>query len=213
MEINFGKYDYKIVVDRSGSMAASDCQGGISRWEQAHKWSKEIADFCGRHDDDGIDIILFDSNVKEFNNVTADKVDAIFSKYGPNGTTDTALAIRTALPEFFTSTKKGFFGGSKLDTDLVKRAKPVVIVVFTDGQPNSEEDVKSAIIHITKRIQTREEVGFTFLQVGSDRGATRFLKELDDNLKGAKMDIVDTVDYESAKFMTAEQIITGALTD
>ena len=73
----------------------------------------------------------------------------------------------------------------------------------------------NSLIDITKQISSREEVGISFLQVGSDNAARRFLKELDDGLegKGAKFDIVDTKNFDELQNGSVEDIIIGALTD
>jgi hypothetical protein len=60
--------------------------------------------------------------------------------------------------------------------------KPETILVITDGQPDNEEEVKKAIINVTKRLKKKEELSISFVQIGSDGGATRFLDALDDDL-------------------------------
>jgi hypothetical protein len=54
-----------------------------------------------------------------------------------------------------------------------------------------------------------------FVQIGSDREATRFLKALDDELQsaGAKFDIVDTVTVEDLEEMTLTEVLLNAIND
>lgn len=210
---DLSKYDFKILVDKSGSMGCSDIKDGRTRWKQAHDWSKAIASICNQYDSDGIDIILFDHTVTVYNNVTDGKVDEVFRMNRPDGTTNTAEAIRKAVPEYFQSGGlKGLFGSKN---SIVTRTKPVILIIFTDGEPNSQQDVMDAIIQITKRISSRSDIGITFLQVGNDRSASRFLKMLDDDLvsKGAKFDIVDTKKYDETSLMTPAEILVAALID
>lgn len=212
-KLNLGDYDFKILIDKSGSMGASDCREG-SRWKQAHVWSKTIAYICSQYDSDGIDIYMFDTNVTSYKNVTDAKVDEIFRKISPGGGTELVPAIKEALPEYFGGSSKGFFGMFK-KAKVVKRTKPVILVIFTDGEPYDKSETMTAIIDITKQISSRKEVGFTFLQVGNDSGARQFLKLLDDDLesRGAKFDIVDTVSFTESQNMSAEDILLGALTN
>lgn len=215
---NLNNYDFKILIDKSGSMASKDGRDSngnpITRWKQAHYMSKAIAEICNRFDDDGIDIILFDSEPTIYNNVTDSKVDEVFRVNSPGGSTGTDKAIKAALPEFFPASK-GFFKSLLGSSTPVKRNKPILLIIFTDGEPDSQSAVSNVIIDITKKISSREEVGITFLQLGNDSDARRFLKKLDDDLTslGAKFDIVDTKNYDETLTMSPEDIIIQALTD
>jgi uncharacterized protein with von Willebrand factor type A (vWA) domain len=196
---NLQNYDFKILIDRSYSMNAQDCENNLSRWRTAHKWSKELAHICSRYDDDGIDVILFDNDVQEFNNVKASTVDEIFRNNSPRGSTRTDEALKVALK----------------DINSKKAKKPVIILVLTDGEPNSRQAVINEIIKTTKNINSRKEVGISFLQVGNDSSAKRYLEKLDDDLEseGAKFDIVDSKCYSDSKNMKAEDLLIAALTD
>ena len=208
--LDLHKYDFKIFIDKSGSMSYSDCPEG-SRWKQAHRWSKEIAYICNQFDDDGIDVYMFDNDVKEYNNVTDSKVDEIFRKISPDGGTSLVPAIKAALPSYFESSKSLFGMFSK---KVQKPSKPIIVIVFTDGEPFDKSETMNSIIHITKQISSREEIGFSFLQVGNSSDARSFLKVLDDQLesKGAKFDIVNTINFDESRNMSSEDILLAALT-
>lgn len=216
-------YDYAIVVDRSGSMGTKDCPGGISRWAQAKDWAKSIAQKAGQYDSDGIDVVFFDDSLVTYEGVTASKVDELFRKLGPSGSTDTAKAINYVLQGYFNrrngvSSKKGLFGGmfskpEKKDPFAKNNAKPLIIICITDGTPNSQSELRSVIIDATKKIDSDQEIGITFIQVGNDNGARKFLKELDDNLTGAKYDIVDCKDYEEMSNTSIEEVFLAAVND
>ena len=219
---DLSKYDYCIVVDRSGSMGTSDCPGNKTRWEQAKEWAKAIAQKAAQYDDDGIDVVFFDDSLKSYTGVTPSKVDELFRTLRPNSSTDTAKAIKFVLDGYFErkggSSKKsllgGMFGGSKKDPFAkTATAKPLIIICITDGEPNSERELRNVIIEATKKLDSDQEVGITFIQVGSNSGARRFLKELDDNLTGAKYDIVDCKDYEEMSNTSIEDVFLGAVND
>lgn len=216
-----GDYDYKIVIDKSGSMSTNDTPTRISRWEQAKEWSKAIAQKCDQYDSDGLDVIIFDSYVTQYKNVTSDKVEKLFRENNPGGSTNTAGAIELALSDYLKDKGevkgKSFFGGifSKSTTTVEPTQKPLIIICITDGEPNSQEDLEKVIVSATKKLSTDSEIGITFIQVGKDSGARKFLKKLDDDLtsRGAKFDIVDCKDYDEMSNMSIEEVFIQAITD
>jgi hypothetical protein len=75
--------------------------------------------------------------------------------------------------------------------------------------------VARVIIEATYKIQRDEDLSISFIQVGDDENATRFLKSLDDNLtrQGAKFDIVDTVTQQEMNGMTFNELIVKSIID
>ena len=73
-------------------------------------------------------------------------------------------------------------------------------MILTDGAPNDTRKVKKFFKKLIKN-HNLEDYGretlaaFSFVRMGDDSGASRFLQDLDDNLireTGVKVDIVDT---------------------
>jgi hypothetical protein len=60
-----------------------------------------------------------------------------------------------------------------------------------------------------------EELAVSFIQIGKDAGATRFLKALDDELTraGAKFDIVDTITLDDMEDLSIAEILMNAIED
>jgi hypothetical protein len=71
------------------------------------------------------------------------------------------------------------------------------------------------IIDASRLMDRDEELAISFIQVGSDATATRFLKALDDDLQsaGAKFDIVDTVTLDDMEGMTLTEVLLNAIAD
>lgn len=55
----------------------------------------------------------------------------------------------------------------------------------------------------------------SFIQIGRDPGATRFLKALDDELTraGAKFDIVDTICLDDMEDLSIAEVLMNAIED
>jgi hypothetical protein len=219
-------YDIEILLDRSGSMEDRDPGMTTTRWQQGQKTVKDLAVASQTIDDDGITVGCFDNEFHVEENTTPEAVDRIFSKIRPRGSTNTAGALSQRLDAYFERrdgkkvTKKvgGFLGvGGKEVTEVVKPekpAKPVIILVYTDGCPDSQSALENVIISATKKMNSQDEVAIVFMQCGFASSATAFLKQLDDGLeaKGAKYDIVSCLTIDEVKNYTTEQLLEKSLT-
>jgi hypothetical protein len=60
-----------------------------------------------------------------------------------------------------------------------------------------------------------EELGISFIQIGKDPLAARFLKVLDDELvrAGAKFDICDTINMDDMEEIPLNEILMNAILD
>ncbi|MFM6528735.1 MAG: hypothetical protein ACKPI9_27725, partial [Dolichospermum sp.] len=75
--------------------------------------------------------------------------------------------------------------------------------------------VMKVIIEASRRLDKDEELAISFIQVGNDPQATRFLKILDDELQSAdaKFDICDTVTMDDMEDMSLSEVLLNAITD
>lgn len=195
------KRDYVIAIDRSGSMGTPH-KGGKTRFQYAQEQTEALARKCAEFDSDGIDVYFFNNQVKSFEGVTPDKVTQIFKESQPSGGTATDLVLLEVFGKYF---KKKAAGG----------AKPVTLLVITDGEPNDKAAVAKAIVDASKKIDADEELAVTFIQAGDDPGARAFLESLDNDLqsKGAKFDIVDTKNEAEMDNMSLEDVLIAAISD
>lgn len=190
-----GEYDFIAVIDKSGSMAEPVKAGSATtRWEAVQESLMTFVRDAEKHDSDGIGLVLFGNSVEAFDGVTSDKVREVFAKHSPRGSTPLAEALTEALKLAGKSDKKDF------------------IVVFTDGVPNSKEEAAKVIVNAANQQETDDALTFLFIQVGDDAAATAYLKSLDDDLKGAKFDIVDAKTVaEADNFATTSDLILAAI--
>lgn len=190
------EYDHIILVDQSGSMGeASTKMEGRTRWQEAEEFTMSYARFAEKVDDDGLTVITFNSKLTVYDGVKADKVAEIFHTARPGGSTNLAAALNEAFRKKFAAGKKA------------------IVMVITDGVPDSETEVKNVIIAAANKLEKDEDIGIQFVQIGDDKHAKQFLNDLDDNLKGAKFDIVNSLTREEAEGYSIEQLLWLAVND
>jgi uncharacterized protein with von Willebrand factor type A (vWA) domain len=198
------KRDYTLIIDKSGSMSIRDQAGGKSRWEIMQESTLALASKCEELDPDGITVYLFSGRFKRYDNVTASKVSQVFQENEPSGRTDLAGVLQDAIHQYFQRKAAG-------------QTKPngETILIVTDGEPDDRKAVMKVIIEASRRMDRDEELAMSFIQVGNDAQATKFLKILDDELQGAgaKFDIVDTVTMDDMEDMTLTEVLLNAIVD
>lgn len=198
--------DYTLIIDKSGTMARKDCEGGRSRWNVMQETTFALASKCEEFDPDGITVYTFSSQFRRYDHVTASKVEQIFSENEPVGRTEMAKVLQDALQSYFRRKEEG---QEKLGGET--------ILVVTDGQPDHPQAVIQTIIDATQKIERDEELAISFIQIGNDADATKFLKTLDDDLQsaGARFDIVDTItiDEIEKEGISLKEVLIRAITD
>jgi uncharacterized protein with von Willebrand factor type A (vWA) domain len=196
--------DYTLIIDKSGSMATPDQKGGRSRWVAAQESTLALASKCEQFDPDGITVYVFSGRFKRYENVTTSKVAQIFQENDPSGTTDLAAVLKHATDHYF----------QRKATNATKPNGETILVV-TDGEPDDRKAVMKVIIEASRLMDRDEELAISFIQVGSDQQATRFLKVLDDELQsaGAKFDICDTITMEDMEDFSLSEVLLNAIND
>jgi uncharacterized protein with von Willebrand factor type A (vWA) domain len=184
--------DYTIIIDKSGSMATKDQPGARTRWVAAREGTEAFARKCEELDSDGLTLYVFASKFRRYEQVSADRVGTVFTENEPMGGTDLAGVLDHAFDQHFANARR-----------------PETIVVVTDGAPDDEKAVMRSILRASKRVARQDQLAVSFVQVGSDAGARRFLKILDDELvrAGAPHDIVSTFTMEEAEGMGLTEVL------
>lgn len=196
--------DYTLILDKSGSMSTPDQAGGKTRWDAAQESTLALARKCEQFDPDGITVYTFSGKFRRYENVTAARVEQIFRENDPIGTTNLTAVLQDAVNQYF---QRKAAGKTKASGEL--------ILVVTDGEPDDRRGVMETIVEATRRMDRDEELAISFIQIGGDAGATRFLKALDNDLQGvgAKFDICDTVTADEMEDLSLVEVLMNAITD
>lgn len=192
LELNEGD-DFIFLLDVSGSMAATDTPTGQSRYDFAKEKALSFCNEAAKIDTDGISIFRFGHQITKFSDITPDKIESAFNGGPTEMATETAKAIQAAW-----------------DEHVERKNEQTFVLIVTDGEPTSRDAVKKVIIDITHKVKDEREFNISFLQVGNDPKVAAFLSAIDDDLKGAKYDIVDCKRLEEVTFMAA---VAGAMND
>jgi len=180
--------DYIIILDKSGSMSGS-------KWEEAKRALSRLAPFVCKADPDGITLYVFSHSFKKYNNISdTKKIDKIFNKTTPGGSTALHSVLKAAFKEHFHGDK------------------PTTILVITDGVPDDKGKVIEEIEAASNKIEKEEDLSVTFIQIGDDSGAAEYLKKLDDDLEG-NFDIVDTLGADEMQGLSFEEMIYRSIYD
>lgn len=190
------EYDFIVVVDASGSMSTDDVKGR-TRWEAVQETAEQFTRDLSKIDADGIGLVIFNGQaVKSYDGVNVSKLTEAFASTSPRSSTPLAEALTEALKLAGKSDKKDF------------------IIVFTDGVPDDKAAAAKVIVEAANKQDSDDALTILFVQVGSDAQATKYLQDLDDNLKGAKFDIVDAKTVAEAEaFATTADLVIAAIND
>lgn len=192
------EYDFIVAIDTSGSMGEPVKAGSsVTRWEAVQEAALTFIRDIEKIDQDGIGLVLFGgANIKAQDGVTAQAARDVFAGAGPRGSTPLAEALTEALKLAGKSDKKDF------------------IIVFTDGVPDDKAAAAKVIVEASNKQETDDALTILFVQVGNDAAATAYLTSLDNDLKGAKFDIVDAKTVaEAEQFATTAELVIAAIND
>jgi uncharacterized protein with von Willebrand factor type A (vWA) domain len=192
--------DYTIIIDKSGSMATKDQPGQRSRWAAARESTEAFARRCEELDPDGLTLYVFASKFRRYERVTSERVSSVFVENEPCGGTDLAAVLEHSFDSYFQRKGSG-------------EPRPETVLVVTDGAPDDEKAVMKTVIRAAKRVQRADELVVSFIQIGNDMSARKFLKILDDEMvrAGAPFDIVTTVTLDEAEGIGLTEVLMSAL--
>ncbi|HEY9776612.1 MAG TPA: hypothetical protein V6C81_22810 [Planktothrix sp.] len=150
-------HDLGLVIDRSGSMSTRDCPGGMTRWQWCCVEATELARAAAQASS-SIDAAIFNSEYMTYKHISPQQIPEIFATNMPAGGTEPAYALKEQM--------ENYFNGS--------RAKPLTIVMVTDGMPNSPKNIAAMLQEESSKIRYQGEVTVTVLLISDEVGDARF---------------------------------------
>lgn len=199
----YAGYQIVVAVDISGSMnKKEEDYGWQSRFAFVQDQIGYLAADLATFDEDGIDVITFNHDVKLTRNVDSPKaVKELFANNRAGGSTNTTGAVKQAY-ELHKEYRK--------DPNF----KSTLVLVITDGKPNDPGKLESELVRISQKVKHHAAIGFTFLQVGNDKGAEQYLQHLDD--MKVQNDIVDRksfTDLMEGEKLSLAKVLADCLND
>jgi hypothetical protein len=193
--------DYTVILAKRRLDPTIAPPGFASRWTAAEASVLNLVRTCESFDPDGITVYVAcradtKCNFQKYDRVTSAALEQMIREHLPPAEIDLKQVLETALNDYFDRKKAG-----------KTKANGEILLILLDGEPGDRMAVAKVIRDATQRIDSDEELGIGFVQIGQDLIAKGFLTALDDNLGsvGAKFDIVTT--------MMLDEILPDALTD
>ena len=173
-----GLYDIVLFVDDSGSMSTVEkVEGNLSRFAILREVIKTISFIGSLMDSDGICLRFFNSTVQGNGLSSAQQVDDLLKDVRPSGMTPMGEELLNKI----------FYGIVENPQQKLLSSggleRPVLTITITDGVPNNENMVVSAITTCINECKKSKyganAMAFSFAQIGTDSQATGYLGRLD----------------------------------
>jgi hypothetical protein len=196
-------YKLEFIVDRSLSMRARDCPGGLSRWDWCGYQTADIAKALAPFASTGITITPFAMEFNVYEHCTPQNIVDVFKAHNFQLGTRLCEPLAQRLHYFFDHHRTG--------------DKPLLITVITDGMPwpKPEPDmVRTELINASRAISQPGEVTVVFFQIGGrDPVGRNYLVDLGSNLTqyGAKTQFVQTRTFEELEGTGLAQALVAAV--
>jgi len=198
------KHDVIVFIDSSRSMSRSvgpekrwyspppaafptNVAADKTRWQWCSEQTQNLSNDLKNILKDHLKVVLFSDNFKVYKDVDMESVPHFFSANRPYGNTNATKALRSQLKQYFAARDAAS-----------EKPRPLLVAMITDGCPDDPLLLRQTIIEASNKMHDSDEIAITFLQVGVDPGATKYLRELDECLVGskAKYDIVSAKSFD-----------------
>lgn len=188
-------HDVVLILDKSGSMSARDCQG-LSRWDWVGKQSNKLAQ-AAQEASSELTLILFSSDFRVFEHVNPATLPNVFRQVGPGGGTVLGGPLDIAFKHYFNSRAAN------------PNVKPLIIVIITDGLPSDFFEVRQRIVEAANATVRDGEISITIMLIGMRSGAG-LMEELDSGLN-TRRDIVNLVEFDRVLNQGVKSALSDAL--
>jgi hypothetical protein len=183
-------------------MSTSDCPGALSRWDWCKEQVVSLSEATRSIFPTGFRLGLYNNHCDISDNADVDSIVKAFTSTKPDGGTYTADAITHELRDLRERKRHG-------------GAKPMVVIVVTDGAPNSPSALRDVLVNATNDMERADDLQVVFIQIGEDDQSTTLLEQLERHLTdaGARFPIAHNVPFEKVKETGLLRAITDALSN
>lgn len=180
-----GKCDVFVLLDRSLSMDEKNAgvPGDLSKWTWCKHQMDNIYLATDRVLPEGFHLVFFNNTYQIREGITLWDMKEMFQRTKPEGLKkNIGRPLEVVFNDYF-----------KWRRDLAsKPAKPLLVIVISDGKENIGPPLQQVLIDATKRMNRPGEVAVCFMQVGDSLHGEELFDDVDRNLtaKGGAYDIV-----------------------
>jgi hypothetical protein len=129
----------------------------LSRWDWCCQEATELAR-AAEQASSSINAGLFNSDYATYKHISPAQIPEIFAYNKPFGGTEPAFCLKEQMEDYFTS----------------GRAKPLTIVMVTDGLPNQPQNLAEMLMEESQKIKYQGELTITVLLISNEVGEDRF---------------------------------------
>ena len=190
------QYDIKIILDDSSSMNCGGFKSEITRWNESLEAIDSILKLATIFDTNGVEVYML-NNSEEHSFKKGDMWMETLHKISPRGGTLLGRKVNDIFASYIRI--------------LDQKPKPINLIVISDGEADDKNLLINSIVNFCKTLQSRgldptNCFGIQFYQVGTDESATKFLCELDNDLK-SKYNIPDIVDHVKSDKKSVKELM------
>ena len=191
--------DYTIIMAKTQVNPVAPPPGFAERWITAQSSILELARTCEEFHPGGVTLYIAsqtaenDCTFLRHDRVQTSAFETLVEENSAPETIALSQGLQAALDDYFNRKAAG-----------QAQANGQIILIVLDGEPTDRMAIANVIVQATHKIDSNQELGIGFVQIGEDPIAQGFFEMLDDYLEesGAKYDIVDakilsTIEHDS----------------
>ena len=180
--------DYTIIMAKSQVNPVAPPPGFAERWLTAQASIMDLAQTCEGFNPDGVTLYVAsqtseqDCTFLRHERVQTQTFESLVDANRAPESIRLADGLQAALEDYFSRKAAG-----------QSQTNGQIILILLDSEPKDRMAIANVIVQATHKIESNEELGIGFVQIGEDPIAQGFFEMLDDHLEeaGAKYDIVD----------------------
>lgn len=193
--------DIVIMQDRSSSMGEREDfpQGIFPRWYWCLSQAMDFTRQTAKVPDWLFTLVLFSSQFDVYRNVNLQQLPSIYSRNHIWIGTRLAAPMSEQLNEYFQRRAQG-------------RARPLLIVVISDGKPQDDDELAWVIADATRQMRSPDEIHITILQVATDETSLNKVRKLVDHMhRGARYNIVSIMPFDQVTRLGLSRAMVAAI--